>query len=204
MSKCNYGRLCRNIHSTSQRLLCLKVRQMLAGVKDKNGQLITCNDDCPLVPFGGHWQAFGEVTETFCPPATDPEDIMALRWVDHPANLHSGSMGFVTGFWTPSGHMTAEGQKLNWVAQEPDSVYSPVLCGTGRTSGRVWTHTCKRQGPSYATITRRIPRYVFFNRQGLIRDEYRFARPVDTTIPPAFFGNRALLGTVHELSLIHI
>ena len=196
--KCKHGRLCRNIHSTSQRLLCTKVRQMLAGMRDENGHPITCGDDCPLVPYGGHWPAFGEVTETFVPPATEPETIMALRWVDNAANLHSGSMGFVTGFWTPSGFITADGQKLNWLAGDPDCLLSPVLCGTGRTSGRHWGHSRKHQGPSYATIVRHLPRHVFFTREGLLRDEYRFARPVDSTIPPAFFGTRAVLGTAAE------
>ena len=197
-SKCKYGRLCRNIHTVSHRLLCTRVRQMLAGMKDKDGRPITCSDDCPLVAYGGHWPAFGEINELFVPPATQPETIMALRWVDHAANLHSGSMGCVGGFWTPSGFMLGDGQKLNWLAGDPDCLLSPVLCGTGRTSGRHWGHSRKHQGPGYGTIVRRLPRHVFFGRNGLLREEYRFAKPVDTTVPPDFFGNRAVLATPAE------
>ena len=173
--KCNYGRLCPHIHSVAHRVICLKVRQMIVGMADSSGHPIVCDDSCPLVPYGGHWPAFGECNEVVSPPAVKPDTIMAMRWVDHPGNLNSASMGVVCGFWTPNGFAHSNGQKLNWVAGDPDCLLSPTLCGTGRTSGRLWQHSRKHQ-PGYGTITRRIPRQVFFGREGVLRPLYRFPK----------------------------
>ena len=169
---------------------------MLAGVKDREGNLITCDDNCPWVPYGGHWPAFGEPNEVFDKPATEPEEIVALRLVDSPFNLNSAAMGFVCGFWTPNGHCRRDGTRINWVSGDPDCLHSPVLCGTGRTSGRQWS--CKpKQSPAYSTITRGIPRETFFGRIGILRDEWCFQVPPDSPVPPRFFGNRAVLATKH-------
>ena len=50
-SQCCYGRLCNKIHTQSYRVICTKVRYMLAGVKDREGNLITCDGNCPWVPI---------------------------------------------------------------------------------------------------------------------------------------------------------
>ena len=134
--QCCYGRLCNKTHTKSFRVICTKVRYMLAGVKDREGNLITCDENCPWVPYGGHWPAFGEPNEVFDEPTTESEEIVALRLVDSPFNLNSAAMGFVCGFWTPNGHCRRDGSRINWVSGDPDCLYSAVLCGTGRTSGR--------------------------------------------------------------------
>ena len=104
---------------------------MIAGVKDDQGQLITCDDNCPWVAYGGHWGAFGECNEVFNPPATKPEEIVALRSIDHSSNLSTAAMNSVCGFWQSNGHCRKNGDREIWENGDPDCLLTSVLCGTG-------------------------------------------------------------------------